>query len=245
MYGLIGKKIGHSFSADFFNKKFQKEGINNSYQLFPLESIELLPKLLETHQDLEGLNVTIPYKVEVIPYLDDLSQDAKEMGAVNVIKISRKEGKTFLKGYNSDCIGFRESLKPMLRSDIQKALILGTGGASKAVAYALKQLGIEYTFVSRTPKDGQLSYKDLSQEIIKNHLLIVNTTPLGMFPDVDSYPSIPYQFLTPRHVCYDVVYNPLETSFMKKSAQEGAIVSNGLAMLKLQALLAWDIWNES
>lgn len=245
MYGLIGKKIGHSFSADFFNKKFQKEGINNSYQLFPLESIELLPKLLETHQDLEGLNVTIPYKVEVIPYLNDLSHDAKEMGAVNVIKISRKDGKTFLKGYNSDCIGFRESLKPMLRSDIQKALILGTGGASKAVAYALKQLGIEYNFVSRTPSEGQLSYKDLSQEIIKNHLLIVNTTPLGMFPDVDSYPSIPYQFLTPRHVCYDVVYNPLETSFMKKSAQEGAIVSNGLAMLKLQALSAWDIWNES
>lgn len=244
MYGLIGKKVGHSFSADFFNKKFQKEGIDNSYLLFPLPSIDVFPTLLEENPDLEGLNVTIPYKQEVIKFLDSLSEEAIEIGAVNVIKFTKENGITYLKGYNSDCIGFRDSIKPLITPEIKKALILGTGGASKAVAYVLKNLGIDITFVSRNPKKGQLSYNRLDEEIINDNLLIVNTTPLGMFPDTETYPPIPYQFLSDKHICYDVVYNPEETEFMKKSKERGATVKNGLEMLRLQALAAWEIWNK-
>lgn len=243
MYGLIGKKIGHSFSADFFNKKFQKEGIDESYHLFPLDSIKQFPQLLENHKDLKGLNVTIPYKIEVIPYLNILSDEAAEIGAVNVIKIENRGGEKFLSGYNSDSIGFKESLIPLLRPDIKKALVLGTGGASKAVVYALKQLGITYTNVSRTPKMGHLSYEELDSKVIKDNLLIVNTTPLGMYPDIDSFPPIPYEYITPEHVCYDLVYNPDVTTFMKKAMSQGAKATNGLEMLRLQALAAWDIWN--
>ncbi|MCH5235737.1 MAG: shikimate dehydrogenase [Muribaculaceae bacterium] len=244
MYGLIGKKIGHSFSANFFNNKFQQEGIDNRYELFPLPSIDVFPTLLEENPDLEGLNVTIPYKQEVIKYLDSLSEDAIEIGAVNVIKFTKEGDITYLTGYNSDSIGFRDSLIPLMRPEIKKALVLGTGGASKAVTYVLKNLGLDVTLVSRTPKEGELGYDQLDKDIISDNLLIVNTTPLGMYPDVETFPPIPYQFLTDKHICYDVVYNPEETEFLKKAKEMGAAVKNGIEMLHLQAIAAWDIWNK-
>lgn len=244
MYGLIGKKINHSFSANYFNKKFKDEGIDEVYELFPLPSIEEFPALLESHPDLKGLNVTIPYKQEVIKYLDGLSEECRQIGAVNVIKFNRKDDKLTLIGYNSDYIGFKDSLIPLITKDIKNALVLGTGGASKAVCYVLETLGINYKLVSRDPSKGDLTYSQLDKEIIENNLLIVNTTPLGMFPEIDSFPPIPYQFLTPRHVCYDLVYNPMETKFMKLSQAHGSKVKNGLEMLHLQAVGAWEIWNK-
>lgn len=244
MYGLIGKKIGHSFSAEFFNKKFEKEGIDEHYSLFPLETINDFTLLLEKNPDLKGLNVTIPYKEQIIPFLDSLSDEAIEIGAVNVIKFIKDNDSTYLKGYNSDSIGFKKSILPLLRKDIDKALILGTGGASKAVDYVLRNLGIETTLVSRNPKKNQLSYNQLDESVISENKLIVNTTPLGMYPDVESYPPIPYDLLTSDHICYDVVYNPEETEFIKRAKERGAIVKNGIEMLHQQALSAWDIWNE-
>lgn len=244
MYGLIGRKLGHSFSAIFFNKKFKEENINETYRLLPLENIEELPEILVKYPDLKGLNVTIPYKEEVIRYLSEISEEAKQIGAVNVIKIVRENNLINLKGYNSDCYGFKESLVPLLRSDIKNALILGTGGASKAVAYVLNSLGINITFVSRHPKENQLSYENIDEGVLNKNLLVVNTTPLGMFPEVFDYPALPYQYMTKEHVCYDLVYNPLETEFMKHSEKYGAKVKNGLEMLKLQAIKAWEIWNK-
>ena len=244
MYGLIGKKLDHSFSADFFNKKFKEEGIDEYYQLFPLPSISDLPVLLRNNPALKGLNVTIPYKKSVIPFLNSISNEAKEIGAVNVIKITRDNGEFNLTGFNSDCLGFKNSLLPLLCADINKALILGTGGASKAICYVLKQLNIQPTFVSRSPAEGQLTYNDLNKEIIEENLLIVNTTPLGMYPEVNTCPDIPYEYLTNRHICYDLVYNPVETKFMKLALQQGAKVKNGYEMLVGQALEAWRIWTE-
>lgn len=244
MYGLIGKKLDHSFSADFFNKKFKEEGIDEYYQLFPLPSISDLPDLLRNNPALKGLNVTIPYKKSVIPFLNSISDEAKEIGAVNVIKITRDNGEFNLTGFNSDCLGFKNSLLPLLCPDINKALILGTGGASKAICYVLKQLDIQHTFVSRSPSEGQLTYKDLNKEIIGENLLIVNTTPLGMYPEINTCPDIPYEYLTNRHICYDLVYNPVETKFMKLALQQGAKVKNGYEMLVGQALEAWRIWTE-
>lgn len=251
MYGLIGKKLTHSFSAKFFNEKFRREGIDDSYRLFPLESVDLLPSLLKAYPELKGLNVTIPYKEDVIKFLDEISLDAAKIGAVNVIKIQKKEdyksasgsdNNFFLKGYNTDYTGFRDSLIPLLRPDITKSLILGTGGASKAVEYALKELGIESVKVSRNPDKEQISYHEINKDIMKEHLLIVNTTPLGTFPEVNEYPPIPYQYITPEHVCYDLVYNPSVTKFMSLCTEKGAVTKNGLEMLHLQALKAWDIW---
>ncbi len=241
MYGLIGKPLGHSFSATFFNKKFSEENIPECYNLFPLDSIEELPALLKSHPDLKGLNVTIPYKQAVIPFLNSLSQEASEIGAVNVIKIN-KDGT--LAGYNSDAIGFQTTISPLLKPHMKKALVLGTGGASKAVVYVLKKLGLEVQSVSRTAKNGVISYSDLTPEVISAHHIIVNTTPLGMWPEVDNAPDIPYNLLTPLHLCYDLVYNPEVTSFMKRSEAYGATVKNGLDMLHGQALAAWEIWND-
>lgn len=245
MFGLIGRKISHSYSADFFNRKFEREGIKNSYELFPLPSIQDFKSLIESHPELEGLNVTIPYKQEIIPFLNSLSEEANEIGAVNVIQFKRDNGNLYLKGFNTDSIGFEKSLLPLLKPDIKNALILGTGGASKAVAYILKKHGINITFVSRNPKEDDLAYDQLNREIMNKNLLIVNTTPVGMFPDVDGYPQIPYDLLTELHVCYDVVYNPEETVFLKKAKERGATIKNGIEMLRLQALAAWDIWNEA
>ena len=244
MYGLIGRKIGHSFSADYFNKKFERENINDTYKLFPLETINEFPKLLKDNPDIKGLNVTIPYKIDVISFLDSLSDEAIEIGAVNVIKVVNDKGNIYLKGYNTDSIGFKESLIPLLHNGIKKALILGTGGASKAVEYVLKQLDISYTFVSRTPSDKELGYDDLTKDVINDNLLIINTTPLGMYPDIDNCPPIPYEYLTDKHICFDVIYNPEETEFMKRAKEKKATVKNGLEMLHKQAIAAWAIWNQ-
>lgn len=243
-YGLIGKKIGHSLSAAYFNEKFKIEGIDAQYSLFPLATISEFSELIENTPNLKGLNVTIPYKQEVMPMLDEISDEAKGIGAVNVIKVSYNSGKPYLKGYNSDCIGFKNSLLPLLKTDMKKALILGTGGASKAVNYILKNLGLEVTFVSRSPQQGQLSYSGLTEEIIADNLLIVNTTPLGMFPNTETYAPIPYHYLTRKHLCYDLVYNPEETEFMKRSRAQGATVKNGMEMWLGQAIASWEFWNK-
>jgi len=238
-FGLIGKSLGHSFSKGYFTEKFQKEGLQHSYENFELTSIEEFPELLKENTDLRGLNVTIPYKKAIIPYLNELDSVAREIGAVNTILISK--GKT--KGFNTDVIGFRNSLKPFLKHGMEKALILGTGGASKAVEYVLKNLGIKCFFVSRKPADGKsLNYDVLNQEAMRQFKLIVNTTPLGTFPNVDEYPRLPYDSMTADRLLYDLVYNPSETVFLKKGKEKGAITLNGLSMLKAQAEASYKIW---
>ncbi|WP_299439938.1 shikimate dehydrogenase [uncultured Aquimarina sp.] len=239
IFGLLGRDIGYSFSRNFFSNKFQKEQLNCQYQNFDLERIEELKTIVQS-TDIKGMNVTIPYKEEVIPYLDTLDPVAKEIGAVNVIKF---ENDGTLKGYNSDYYGFTESLKPLLNKTIKKALILGTGGASKAIAYALNKLNIEYVFVSRNPDFKEFSYHDLDEDIVKNYKLIINCTPLGTHPNTENHPDIPYEYLSDNHVLYDLIYNPEETTFMKKGKQKGATTSNGLNMLILQAEKSWEIWN--
>lgn len=241
MYGLIGNPLGHSFSADFFNEKFKREGIDNSYELFPLASITDITKLLKDHPDLQGLNVTIPYKEKVIPYLTGISESASQIGAVNVIKIS-DNGRSLV-GYNSDSIGFHDSIAPLIKPHMKKALVLGTGGASKAIVHVLRNLGLEVAKVSRRKGDGVITYADLSPEIMASHHVIVNTTPLGTWPNTDACADIPYGLLTPQHLCYDLVYNPEMTKFMRLASAKGAVVKNGLEMLHGQALAAWDIWN--
>lgn len=245
-YGLIGFPLGHSFSKGFFNEKFQTENIDAEYTNYELPSIENFLDVIHHTTNLKGLNVTIPYKQQIIPYLDDLDKDTKEIGAVNVIKfVPQPEGKVLLVGYNSDIIGFTQSLKPLLQPIHRKALILGTGGASKAVYYGLKKLGIESLFVSREKKNSStLTYNELTTEIINTYNIIINTTPVGMFPHVDTCPSIPYEYLTSNHLLYDLTYNPDETLFMKRGKQQGATVKNGLEMLLLQALAAWEIWQQ-
>lgn len=242
MYGLIGNPLGHSFSADFFNKKFQDEGIDETYRLFPIPEISDIENLIGNNLDLKGFNVTIPYKQQIIPYLHALSDEAREIGAVNVVKIDRYNNKVILTGHNSDVIGFRETIAPLIKPHMKKALVLGTGGASKAVIHALKSLGISVTSVSRKRSENTITYNDLTSAIIGENHIIVNTTPLGMWPNIDESPAIPYRFLTPDHLCYDLVYNPEITMFMSKSKEMGAIVKNGLDMLHAQALAAWEIW---
>ncbi|MCF8307588.1 MAG: shikimate dehydrogenase [Bacteroidales bacterium] len=244
-FGLIGYPLTHSFSPDYFSKKFEKENIDATYELYPLERIELLPGLLQNHPSLEGLNVTIPFKESVIGYADDISKEAHETGAVNTLKITGKPQTMRLKGFNTDIYGFRESLKHFLagRHNI-KALILGSGGASAAVAWVLKQSGIVYHIVSRSPKSGMYAYEDLNKEIIHGHHLIINTTPLGMPPATDKKPPIPYQHLTHKNLCYDLIYNPPKTSFLASAEKKGAAIKNGLEMLQLQAEKSWEIWDE-
>lgn len=242
IYGLIGYPLGHSFSQDFFNRKFEAENIDARYVNFEIRSIDEFPGLISDNPALKGLNVTIPYKRDVIAALDEIDDEARRVGAVNVIKFERREGKTVLRGYNSDVIGFRDSLTPLLTDSHKAALVLGSGGAAKAVRYVLETLGIEALTVSRTPGADAISYKEVDAAIIGSHHLIVNTTPLGMYPHVDECPDIPYHLLTPDHLCYDLLYNPDVTLFMKKSSQAGAVVKNGLEMLLLQAFAAWEIW---
>lgn len=243
-YGLIGYPLGHSFSKNFFNEKFHSENIDAEYVNFEIPSIKELPAVLLANPDLAGFNVTIPYKEQVISYLDELDKDAAAIGAVNVVKLVNQKGKTALIGYNSDVIGFTQSIEPLLEPQHKKALILGTGGASKAIAYGLKKLGLEYTFVSRNPREGMLTYEQLTPEIMDEYKVIVNCTPVGMYPRADKCPNIPYQYLTPNHLLYDLLYNPDTTLFMKKGADRGAITKNGLEMLLLQAFGAWEIWNQ-
>ena len=241
-FGLIGYPLGHSFSKNFFNEKFHSENIDAEYVNFEIPTIKDLTKVLLLNPDLVGMNVTIPYKEQVIPYLDELDPDAKEIGAVNVIKLVRQKNKTKLVGYNSDIIGFMQSIEPLLEPQHKKALILGTGGASKAIFTGLKKLGLETKFVSRTPKNDMLTYDDLTPEIMEEYKVIVNCTPVGMYPKADEYPNIPYEYITPNHLLYDLLYNPNTTLFMKKGADKGAVTKNGLEMLLLQAYAAWDIW---
>lgn len=244
IYGLIGYPLGHSFSREFFTEKFARENINAEYRNFELEDIGSIMELISEYPTLCGLNVTVPYKEQILPYIDTLSPDAKEIGAVNVIKITgAEEGNPHFYGDNTDWIGFSESLLPITGDLHTKALVLGTGGASKAVCYALRQMGLEVTRVSRTEGKADLTYGDLNEQTMKQNSLIVNTTPLGTWPDTDSAPPIPYDLLTPSHLCYDLVYNPAVTRFMQLSAEKGAAVKNGLEMLHRQALAAWKIWN--
>lgn len=243
-YGLIGYPLKHSFSIGYFNEKFKSEGIDAEYVNFEIPQISDFMEVIEENPDLCGLNVTIPYKEQVIPFLDEIDKDAVSIGAINVIKIVRQKGKVKLIGYNSDIIGFMQSIEPMLQEHHTKALILGTGGASKAIFHGLKKLGVEGTFVSRTKENNSLTYKELTPEIMAEHTIIVNCTPVGMYPNVDFCPDIPYECLTPKHLLYDLLYNPDTTLFMKKGAQYGAQTQNGLEMLLFQAFTGWEIWNK-
>ena len=242
-YGLIGYPLGHSFSVGYFNEKFSNEHINAKYINFEIPSIEDFAEVIESNPELRGLNVTIPYKEQVIPYLDSLSPEANAIGAVNVIRITRKGDKSHLKGFNSDVIGFTRSIEPLLERHHKKALILGTGGASKAVDYGLRSLGIETKFVSRTKRPGFFTYEEITPEIIKDYNIIVNCTPLGMYPNTDVCPTLPYEAMDSHNFLYDLLYNPDETLFMQKGKEHGAITKNGLEMLLLQAFASWEFWN--
>jgi len=245
-FGLIGYPLGHSFSQDFFNRKFESEGIDARYINFELPSIEMLTEVVAANPDLAGFNVTIPYKQQVIEYLDAIDPEAKAIGAVNVVKIFRQpDGSRSFKGYNSDSIGFADSIRPLLDPEKhRRALILGSGGASKAVAHALRGLGVESQTVSRTAREDVITYADLTPEVMVGHTIVVNTTPLGMYPNTETCPDIPYSALTPDHICYDLLYNPGTTMFMRRSAEYGALTKNGLEMLLLQAFVSWNIWNK-
>jgi shikimate dehydrogenase len=238
-YGLIGFPLSHSFSKKYFSEKFINENIHGvEYNSYPLEDIAALSDLLNKEPMLSGLNVTIPYKEKVIPFLDELSDEVKEIGACNCILI--KEGK--LKGYNTDVIGFEKSLKKKLKTHHQKAIVLGTGGAAKAVYYILRKNKIPFIKVSRTIGEDQFTYESLTKEIIESHQLIVNTTPLGMYPDVNSFPPIPYQHVGDQHYLFDLVYNPDKTIFLSRGEELGAAIENGADMLVDQAEASWDIW---
>lgn len=243
-YGLIGYPLEHSFSRNYFNEKFRNERIDAEYDNFEIPSIENLKEVLETTPNLRGLNVTIPYKEEVIRYLDELSPEARAIGAVNVIRVTHRGSKTVLKGFNSDVIGFTRSIESMLEPLHRKALILGTGGAAKAVDYGLKSLGLGTLFVSRTARSGVITYNDVTPDLIRSHKVIVNCTPLGMYPHVDSCPPLPYEAMDSHTLLYDLLYNPDETLFMQKGRQQGAITKNGLEMLLLQAFASWEMWQE-
>lgn len=234
-YGIIGYPLHHSFSAKYFSEKFEREGIEAEYSLYPIGMEDLRLKIEDLFHRLDGMNVTMPYKQTIIPYLDRLDETAEAVGAVNVVHKRV--------GYNTDCIGFMESIKPLLRDSDRKALVLGTGGASKAVCYGLKQLGIATTLVSRTPKDGMIGYSDLTEGLMAEHTIIVNCTPLGMVPDTESYPPIPYELISAQHLLFDCIYNPEETVFLRKGRAQGAKTQNGIEMLYGQAKAAWKIWN--
>lgn len=239
-YGLLGRDIEYSFSRNYFNERFEKEGTNAIYKNIDLQDIQEL-KAVFANDKLSGMNVTIPYKEDVIQFLDRLSPTAKAIGAVNVVKF---ETDGTLTGYNSDYYGFKNSLMPLLKEMPKKGLILGTGGASKAIKHTFENLGITPMFVSRSKKEGQYTYDELTQDIIEENLLIVNSTPLGTFPNIEECPKIPYEFLTSKHMLFDLVYNPERTTFLKKGLEKGASVLNGSRMLVLQAEKSWDIWND-
>ena len=245
-YGIIGYPLAQSASPAFFNSKFATEGIDAQYIPFEIKSIEELPRILAENPELCGFNVTIPYKQKVMAYLEGLSDGAKDIDAVNVVKVTHdNDGKAHLQGFNSDVIGFTRSIEELVRGKHSKALVLGTGGASKAIAYSLKQLGIEYLFVSRNAGDDKIAYSDITKEIIESHTLIVNCTPLGMVGHgIDQCPDIPYDMLSSRHLLYDIVYNPENTLFLQKGAERGATTKSGYEMWYLQALASWEIWNE-
>jgi shikimate dehydrogenase len=253
-YGLIGYPLGHSFSKKYFTEKFEKENIHDCiYNLYPIENINLFPQLINDNADLLGLNVTIPYKESVLPFLDELDATAKGIGAVNCIKILTDEIKTTeliknkrLIGYNTDAFGFRQSIKPFLEKQHERAMILGTGGAAKAVAYVLKEIGIECFYISRKKNlnaKNQLTYDELNENVMNAFKLIVNSSPVGTHPNIEEAPQIPYQYVSSEHLLYDLVYNPEQTEFLKRGKDKGAATVNGLSMLQQQAEEAWRIWN--
>ena len=242
-FGLVGKNISYSFSRGYFANKFERKGLPHDYVNFDIQSIEELDDIIKNTPNLKGLNVTIPYKEEVIPMLDKLDKRARKIGAVNTIKITRYQS---LIGYNTDYYGFKKSLEPHLKKRHKRALILGTGGASKAIAYALKKLKIDYDYVSRSEKDGvKFLYSDLTDDIISSYLIIINCTPIGTFPKVNECPDIPYDAITEHHILYDLIYNPEQTKFLSCGDIKGATTINGLDMLKLQAEKSWEIWNKT
>lgn len=243
-YGLIGYPLGHSFSISYFNQKFADEGINAKYENFEIPSIDQLEEILATNPNLRGLNVTIPYKEKVMNYLDSISPEAQAIGAVNVIRVTHEGNNMKLKGFNSDVIGFTQSIEPMLDPKWnKKALILGTGGASKAINYGLKSLGLETVFVSRYERPGTIQYQSITPDVVKEYNVIVNCTPLGMYPKTEECPLLPYEAMDSHTILYDLIYNPDETLFMKRGMEYGAEVKNGLEMLLLQAFASWEFWN--
>lgn len=245
-YGLIGYKLGHSFSRSFFTEKFRNEGLTeHEYVNFELDSIEEFPSVFAQGKSICGLNCTIPYKQQIMQFMNEIDPEAAEIGAVNTVKIIDQNGKRILKGYNTDLYGFENSLRPMLEDKHRKALILGTGGASKAIRFLFDRMRISYLSATTRGEKGdrEISYSELSHDIMDEYLIVVNATPLGTFPKVDTCPDIPYHWINRDHVFYDLVYNPAETLFLKKGKGQGAKVKNGLEMLHLQALKSWEIWN--
>lgn len=241
-FGLLGRNINYSFSKGYFTDKFNNENFEGcTYENFDIQEIDAFADIIKNTPNLKGLNVTIPYKETVIPFLDKLSKKAALIGAVNTIKITKK-GK--LKGYNTDYYGFKKSLEPLLQPHHRKALILGTGGASKGVAFALDELNIPYTFVSREAKENAIDYDRINATAFDNYQIIINSTPVGTSPNTEAYPLIPYQYFTEKHIAFDLIYNPAETQFLKKAKEKGAEIKNGLDMLIFQAEKAWEIWNK-
>lgn len=244
-YGLIGYPLRHSFSKQFFTEKFLREGIDAVYDNYEIADARMLLDVVKENPELRGLNCTIPHKRAIMPLLDSISNEAREIGAVNVIRIHRKDGeKCILEGFNSDYIGFKESIKPLLKSNHRNALILGTGGASQAIRVSLTHLGINWKYVSRKPQPGMLCYEDVTPALMQQYEIVVNCSPVGMFPHTDEAPALPYEALTENHLLYDLVYNPDETLFLKRGAEHGATTKNGLEMLHLQAIASWEIWNK-
>jgi shikimate dehydrogenase len=245
-FGLVGYPLGHSFSKQYFADKFLDESIPDcSYENFELKTVAQLHELILSDREICGLNITIPHKTDILKYIDVADNEALEVGAVNVLKISSRNGRRVIKGFNTDIFGFEESLSAYLQGGkIKSAIVLGTGGSSKAVSYVLKKLGMGIIHVSRMPGSENISYPELTDEIISENKLIVNTTPVGMFPDNDSYPIINYKCLTDSHILFDLVYNPVITSFLKKGKERGSKTIGGLTMLHLQAEKSWEIWND-
>ena len=240
LFGLLGKNISYSFSQGYFTKKFEELHLcTHKYVNFDIQSIDEFISIIKNNPNLKGLNVTIPYKQEILPFLDSINTKAKQIGAVNTIKITDQG----LKGYNTDCYGFKKSIKPFLKAHHKRALILGTGGASKAIAFTLDELGIGYKFVSRNASSNKIAYNSLTENTIKSHQIIINCTPLGTFPNIENKPNISYKYIGSQHLLYDLIYNPSETTFLKLGKQQGAQTCNGLKMLELQAEKAWKIWN--
>lgn len=246
LYGLIGFPLSHSFSCQYFKEKFKKEKLTSyQYQNFEIPYITALPEIIKNNHNLFGLNVTIPYKIAVLPYLNSLSEEAKIIGAVNTIKINRHQNTYFLEGFNTDAFAFITTLKPLLNSQHKKALILGTGGAAKAAAFGLTYLNIEYKFVSRTPqKNNSIGYIQVAEYIENGYNIIINATPIGMFPNINEAPPLPYHLLSNNFLIYDMIYNPQNTLLMQLAAQQGAKTHNGEQMLITQAELSWEIWQE-
>lgn len=246
LYGLIGKKLSHSFSPEYFQRKFKKLNLDAEYSLFEIDDISGLPEIIKRNKNIKGLNVTIPFKKSVIPFLDYVDPVAGKLSAVNTVKIYWQDDLLFLGGFNTDVIGFEDSIIPLVRGRRNlSALVLGTGGSAQSVAFVLKKLGIEFRFVSRTaPSPEVFDYDDLNEEVIAKNQLIINTTPVGMFPDVEGLPALPYNSITKNHILFDLVYNPVETNFLRQGKKYGALVSSGLQMLEIQADASWAIWQE-